>query len=102
YLQERFTAYQRPTYCDGRDRPGQSQGYAGGYSRATCPRNVWLDTLWSYMEGDPPLPQVAPDYHEIFCNVLRRARANYAPMVVAPMVARMSLEAISTQPDSDA
>ena len=33
YLQERFRAIQRPRYCDGRDRPGQSMGYAGGFAQ---------------------------------------------------------------------
>lgn len=94
YLQSRFTAIDRQKYCDGRTRPN-----AG--TRSTTPRKAWLDTLWSYYEGDPPLPQISSDYAELFTEVLRRARCNYAPMIVGPMVDRMELQAVSTRSDSD-
>jgi hypothetical protein len=94
YLQSRFTAIERSKYCDGRTRPMSG-------SRSTTPRKAWLDTLWSYYEGDPPLPQINTDYAELFTEVLRRARCNYAPSIVGPMVDRMELQAISTRSDED-
>jgi hypothetical protein len=94
YLQSRFTSVDRNQYCDRRDRPTQG-------TRSTVTRDQWLDTLWSYYEGDPPLPQISLEYAELFREVLRRARCNYAPMIVGPMVDRMELQAVATARDDD-
>jgi hypothetical protein len=59
-------------------------------------RRQRLNMLWSYYIGQPPLPQVAHHYHETFRDVLRKARANYAPKAVQPMVDRMDLLGVRT------
>lgn len=89
-LNNRFTKATRPVWQDKRERP-----------RDIKPRNEELDTLWSYYVGDAPLPQVAGDYEDVFRDVMRTARCNYAPMCVNAMLDRMELQAVSTAADSD-
>jgi hypothetical protein len=72
-----------------------------GIARYWTPRNRYLDTLWSYRTGDPPLPQIKQEYHEVFRHVLRKARSNYAPMCIAAMLDRLELQDISTLVDQD-
>jgi len=96
-LNAKFSAVTRPKWQDGR---AHSSDYSL-VSRERRPRNQILDTLWSYYVGDPPLPYIEPEYHEAFCEVLRLARCNYAPMVVAAMLDRMELQAVSTTVDND-
>lgn len=103
HLNTLFTRVSRDGWSDGRERPG-SRSHDGAfttYSRSTVPRNQWLDTLWSYYVGDPPLPKVAEDYRDLFRDVLRKARSNYAPMCISAMLDRMELQAVSTQSDDD-
>ncbi|OCB09238.1 hypothetical protein A5717_26035 [Mycolicibacterium porcinum] len=64
------------------------------------PRNQQLDLLWSYYVGDPPLPQIAPEFADIFRDVLRKSRSNYAEMCVTAVVDRMELLAVATDVDS--
>lgn len=68
-------------------------------------RRQRMNLLWSYFIGQPPLPKVAEDYTEAFCDVLRKGRATYAPMAITPMLDRMQLNGISTNiddtPDGD-
>ncbi|GJO41954.1 phage portal protein [Mycobacterium marinum] len=89
-LNARFTAATRPQWQDKKCRP-----------REIRPRNEELDTLWSYYVGDAPLPQVAEDYQDVFRDVMRTARCNYAPMCVKAMLDRMELQAVSTLVDGD-
>lgn len=63
-------------------------------------RRQRLNLLWSYYIGQPPLPKVAEDYTDTFCDVLRKGRATYAPMAITPMLDRMQLNAVSTGVDS--
>ncbi|MCV7277082.1 phage portal protein [Mycolicibacter arupensis] len=84
-----FTAATTPNWQDKATRPNSPQH-----------RHEKLDLLWSYFVGDPPLPEVAEEYEEIFQEVLRKARCNYAPMCVGAMLNRMELSAISTALDS--
>lgn len=74
---------------------------AANISRYFTPRNQYLDTLWSYNVGDPPLPQLEPEYHEVFRGVIRKARSNYAPMCIGPMLDRLELQDVSTLVDDD-
>jgi hypothetical protein len=78
--------------------PNQRQAH---FSRFWTPRNLLLDTLWSYFVGDPPLPMVAAEYRETFRDVMRKARSNYAPMCIGAMRDRMELQAVATQDDGD-
>ena len=89
-LNARFVARTREVWQDKRIRPVDAQ-----------PRNQQLDLLWSYYVGDPPLPQVAEHYQDIFRDEMRKARCNYAPMCVGAMLDRMELQAVSTATDSD-
>ncbi len=89
-LNERFTKTTRAQWQDGKIRPNMF-----------TKRNQALDTLWSYYIGDPPLPQVADEYQDIFQEVMRKSRCNYAPMCVAAMIDRMELQGISTGTDND-
>ena len=59
-------------------------------------RRQRLNMLWSYYIGQPPLPVVASHYTDPFRDVLRQARANYAPKAVQPIVDRMDLLAVRT------
>jgi hypothetical protein len=71
------------------------------FSRYWTPRNLLLDTLWSYNVGDPPLPMVSEEYQDVFKDVMRKARSNYAPMCIRAMGDRLDLEAVATQSDLD-
>jgi hypothetical protein len=108
-LNAMFTLPTRRPWQDKLARPGGIGGHtwassmqgAANISRYSTPRNQFLDTLWSYNTGDPPLPQLDPEYHEVFRGVLRKARSNYAPMCIGPMLDRVELQDISTLLDSD-
>lgn len=89
-LNARFTATTAERWKDKLARPMLPQ-----------PRDKWLDTLWSYRVGDPPLPQIAPEFADTFKDALRKARSNHAPMCVQAMLDRTELEAISTNLDGD-
>ncbi|AXN43459.1 Phage portal protein, SPP1 Gp6-like [Mycobacterium marinum] len=102
-----FVEPTRPPWQDGLQRPS-TVAYAdglspcqGSVSRYATPRHKFLDTLWSYYVGDPPLPQIEPEYHDVFRSLLRKSRSNYAPMCVAAMLDRLELQAVSTFVDSD-
>lgn len=88
-LERRFTAPVRQRWCDQKSRPDEY-----------LPRNQILDLLWSYYVGDPPLPQIAPEFQDIFRDVLRKSRSNYAEMCVTAVVDRMELLAVATDVDS--
>lgn len=102
--------FTRPTRTPWKDRlnrpstlidPRSGERGAVQIARYWTPRDRYLDTLWSYYEGDPPLPQLKPEYHEVFRDVIRKARSNYAPMCVAAMLDRLELQDISTLADHD-
>lgn len=95
-LNAKFVAATRPRWLDNRIRSDIAP-----CSRELRPRNQLLDSLWSYYVGDPPLPQVAEEYQDVFRDVMRKARSNYAPMCIAAMLDRMELQAVSTIVDDD-
>ncbi|WP_458317120.1 phage portal protein [Mycolicibacterium brisbanense] len=101
-----FVAPTRPQWQDRLVRPSTIRNPEGlgpaHISRYWTPRNRYLDTLWSYKVGDPPLPQIQPEYADVFRDVLRKARSNYAPMCIGAMLDRLELQAVSTLADSDA
>jgi hypothetical protein len=102
-----FNAPTRPEWSDKLPRPttyANAFGSAGGRthsSRHHTPRNRYLDTLWSYNVGDAPLAQLDPEYHDVFQDVMRKARCNYAQMCIAAMRDRLELQAVSTLDDND-
>lgn len=91
---------QRP-WEDRLSRPVPQKEQASCFTRYLTPRNRFLDMLWSYNVGDPPLPQIEPEYQDAFRHVMRKARSNYAPMCVRAMLDCMELQAISTTADGD-
>jgi hypothetical protein len=97
----------RPPWVDRMQRPSSiidprtGARSAAGASRYTTPRNQHLDMLWSYNIGDPPLPQLKPDYQEVFRDIIRKSRSNYAPMCIAAMLDRLAVEDVSTLEDED-
>lgn len=59
-------------------------------------RRARLNMLWSYYIGRPPLPRIAEHARETFRDILRTARANYAPKAIQPVVDRMDLLGVRT------
>lgn len=59
-------------------------------------RKERLNLLWAYYIGRPPLPRVGEKARDIFREVLRTARANYAAKAIQPIVDRMDLLAVRT------
>lgn len=90
-LNSRFTRPTQPRWQDGACRPCDPR-----------PRHQQLDLLWSYYVGDPPLPQIADQYQDIFRDLMRKARTNFAEMCVAAMIDRMELQAVATDLDRSA
>lgn len=96
-----FTAPTQRPWEDRLTRPIPEQDKGACFTRYTTARNRFLDMLWSYNVGDPPLPQIEPEYRDAFRHVMRKARSNYAPMPVRAMLDRMEQQAVSTLQDSD-
>lgn len=96
-----FALPTRRPWEDRLSRPISERGEATSFTRYRTPRNRFLDMLWSYNVGDPPLPQIEPEYRDAFRHVMRKSRSNYAPMPVRAMLDRMELQAVSTLRDSD-
>jgi hypothetical protein len=59
-------------------------------------RRQRLNLLWAYYIGRPPLPRIGEKARETFRDVLRTARANYAPKAIQPVVDRMDLLGVRT------
>lgn len=59
-------------------------------------RRQRMNLLWSYYVGRPPLPRIGETARETFRDVLRTARANYAPKAIQPVVDRMDLLGVRT------
>lgn len=59
-------------------------------------RRERLNLLWSYYIGRPPLPRIGEKARDTFRDVLRTARANYAPKAIQPVVDRMDLLGVRT------
>jgi len=97
-LNAKFTTVTRPAWKDHAHRATD----VATCSRELRPRDQLLDSLWSYYVGDPPLPQVEDEYRDVFKDVMRKARSNYAPMCVNATADRMEITAISTTADNDA
>ena len=96
-----FTSPTRRPWEDRLTRPSRELAAGNHFTRYTTARNRYLDMLWSYNVGDPPLPAIEPEYRDAFLHVMRKARSNYAPMCIRAMLDRMELQAVSTPLDSD-
>ncbi|MGH3356600.1 MAG: phage portal protein [Nocardioidaceae bacterium] len=65
-------------------------------------RTQWLDLLWSYQTGEPPLPNVAAKHKAATQEFLRMARANFATLAVEALLDRTRLVGVRTTRDPDA
>lgn len=96
-----FTSPTRRPWEDRLTRPCRELAAGNHFTRYTTARNRYLDMLWSYNVGDPPLPAIEPEYRDAFLHVMRKSRSNYGPMCIRAMLDRMELQAVSTPLDSD-
>jgi len=62
----------------------------------------WLNTLWAYFQGDPPLQQLDRERAEDLREFIRMGRANYGHVTVSAMLDRITLLGARTDGDSDA
>ena len=83
-------------------RAEASSGRIRYSTRRGRPRLDWLNTLWAYFEGDPPLLQLDRERAEDLREFIRMGRANYAHVTVAAMLDRITLLGVRTDGDSDA
>lgn len=101
HLNALFNTVTRRPWLDRAVRPLSEADPGSYFTRYTTPRDRYLDMLWSYNVGDPPLPQIEPEYRDAFRHVMRKARSNYAPMCIGAMADRMELQAVSTADNQD-
>jgi len=64
-------------------------------------RRDWMDLLWSYRTGEPPLPRVSREHREATREFLRMARANYASLSIDALLDRTNLLGVRTGADGD-
>lgn len=83
-------------------RPKMLPGRTSYSTRRGRPRVEWLDVLWSYFEGNPPLPLLDQGRAEDLREFIRMGRANYASVTIAAMLDRISLLGVRTDIDGDA
>jgi hypothetical protein len=60
-----------------------------------------LDLLDDYLRGDPPLPDVAEGWRDLYVGLLRESRMNYAELCVSSAAERMTPLGFTTAVDSD-
>lgn len=60
-----------------------------------------LDLLDDYLRGDPPLPNIAIGWRDLYVGLIREARMNYAELVVSSAAQRMIPRGWTTAEDSD-
>lgn len=83
-------------------RPAPARRY--GYAPAAYPnesRADRLERLWAYFVGNPPLPVGAENAKPLFESVIRKARANYAAVVVEAVLNKMRFLGIRSAADGD-
>ena len=60
-----------------------------------------LNRLWSYYEGEPPLPRATKEFADETRELMKMGRANYALLAVEALAERMALLGGSTTADND-
>ncbi|QDF15375.1 portal protein [Gordonia phage Mollymur] len=71
------------------------------WTNAPTNRRERLQLLWDYVTGNPPLPYIADKYRGIFAQVMRKARTNYALLVVEAMTDHSKVASVTTEADED-
>lgn len=61
-----------------------------------------LQMLWNYLRGNPPLPEGAENAREAYQAFQKKARSNFAELIVAAMSERMTPVGFRTAVDADA
>lgn len=82
----------------------EQRRYGFGWSAGRRHRRYYrpgLDLLDDYLRGDPPLPDVASGWGDLYAGLLREARMNYADLVVSSKTDRMIPLGWTTAVDSD-
>lgn len=78
---------------------------AGWWAQRLAAKLLWrhkrLNLLDLYMRGYPPLDGVTPQVREIFQAFMRKARSNFAELVVEAPRERMSVQGFRTSAQSD-
>ena len=64
-------------------------------------RRDWMDLLWSYMVGEPPLTTTMRRKQEATREFLRMSRANYGALVAEALLDRVQLVGVRTGADGD-
>jgi hypothetical protein len=65
-------------------------------------RHQWLEYLWSWYEGNPPLSQYQEGWQaQVTRQVLREARANFAMLAVESKLDRLKLQSFRTVDPAD-
>lgn len=83
-------------------RPKSPSGRVSYTTRRGLPRVEWMDLLWAYFEGNPPLPAMDRARAEDLREFIRMGRANYAALTVSAMLDRITLLGVRTESDGDA
>jgi hypothetical protein len=83
------------------DRPRKVKAQLRESRRYEFGRVDWMDLLWSYYTGEPPLPKLSQGWADATREFLRLARANYSLLVVDAMLDRLTLRGGRTAEDSD-
>lgn len=65
-------------------------------------RRIRLQTLYNYHRGNPPMPQGAENAREAFETFQKKARSNFAELIVSALSERMTPVGFRTALDDDA
>lgn len=79
----------------------RERGSVAYSARRNRRRRDWLDLLWSYHSGRPPLPEVHRRGDDVVRDMLRRARANYALLCVEALLDRVDLVGVRVGAEDD-
>lgn len=82
--------------------PGSPGWWLKRLGDALSRRQDTLNLLDSYYEGNPPLPEGAQSARDAYRKFQRKARANYAKLVVEPVRQRMIPQGFRTGAEGDA
>jgi len=80
------------------ESPGWWMSYLSGLLAS---RQDQLELLWNYYQGNPPMPTGAENARPVFQAFQRKARSNFAALIVDAMVERLRVRAIRTAVDND-
>lgn len=70
---------------DGTDVPDSDGWWLKRLAKKLADRQKRLNTLYSYFEGDPPLPEGAEAARRAYRAFQKKARANYAELIVSSL-----------------